>query len=109
MTKTVAELTAVLTKFIKDGGDWATLPVSLKGNVKLKLLPAKKNAVSKLGLTINPNKKKSDVYFFTADDYTKFLSDMMESAEGCLKLLKVIEKLNGTSKAKSTVLEGLEL
>jgi hypothetical protein len=103
---TTADLNKLLTDFLNDGADWEEMPVSLKGNVKIKILPKTKTAPARLGLTFNPNAVKKDTYFFDTAKYINFLNCMTESAEGCLKILKIIEKLNGKV-AKTTVREGI--
>ncbi len=104
-----ADLIKALATLLKDGADFEKLPVSLKGNVQIQKMKGGKNTTPKLALLFNPNNKKRDTYFFNTKDYSTCLSDMSESAEGVIRLLKVIEKLNGTITKTTVKTDGLKV
>jgi len=105
-----ADLVKTLKDLLKSGGDWESIPVSLKGNIEVVKLPANKKGTipAKLGIKFNPLNKRKGTFFFEAKNYIAYLTNMKESAEGMLKLLKIAEKLNGTV-ARTTVRDGLKL
>lgn len=113
--KTVAELTTILSKFLKDANDWDTLGIGLEGNVEIVKMPAKLNkngdvvVQAKIGLRMNPNNKKNADYYFQTAQYIKHLNAISNSAEGCLKVLKVAEKLNGTVSKTATKTIGIKV
>ncbi len=99
---TAKELSDALLNFKKSGNDWDKIPLGIKGDVKVVLMPK-----GKLSLTVNSGVKefasKKDKYFRSVEQLGDFYEIFIEGIEPMIRTLKAIEKINGKSTKSSSV------
>ncbi len=97
---TNGKLDAILKKFHKTANDWAKRAVAGTGRIEVVKMPDNKNRVGGIAVAYNSKKtefqSKKDKYFRTVGQFKDHMENVIADAETMVKLLKVIEKVNGT-------------
>lgn len=94
---TITEMTNDLKEFLKTANDWDSFDLPLPYAEVVKVQKSKRKPAY-LALKRNPNDKRRGVFYNSLAEFITDMNDIIETAESCGKILKVIEKINGNGK-----------
>jgi len=97
---TNGKLDSILKKFHKTANDWAKKSVAGTGRIEIVKMPDNKTRIGGISVAYNSKKtgfqSKKDKYFRTVGQFKDHMENIIADAETMVKLLKVVEKVNGT-------------